>query len=487
MAIETSGARGAIVEVNCETDFVARSDDFRRAVSALAPIALATGGQLDALTTSPSPDGDGRVGDLVTRLSARTGERVALRRTEVCGAGRRGVARAQRRRCGDRLGVLVAPKGRWRSRRHRTAGARGQHSMVTPADIPNGTDRRAELRRRRRRAQTGGDRQKMVEGRLRKFIDEVVLRQPFIIDPDGGTGAGGHQLTGRPCAGFVRPRRRYDDGVTFFRFGAASSRRAAPTSTPWAAAVTLLLLLVAADPRWDKAPGWRVVHRRADRPRGYGDSSKPAGRGTHEDYSKRAMANDQVQVMRALGFDRFAVAGHDRGARVTWRLAVEHPGVVTRAAVLDIVPLPYSMLSNAFVTEYFHWYFLIQPAPLPDAHGRSAEFCAALLPRPRRRHARGAGGACAVRRRTRFTATARTTAPVRRSISNTRALMRPPGRMPASCCGGESTVGRLYDVMDVWRRHGRDVRGHALPGRHFIAEECPDATFDALRAFVSAA
>src|SRR4030095_7411897 len=81
--IATSGTRGGIVAVNCETDFVARSDDFRRAVSVLAPIALATGGHLDALTASPSPDGDGRVGDLVTRLSARTGERVALRRTEV--------------------------------------------------------------------------------------------------------------------------------------------------------------------------------------------------------------------------------------------------------------------------------------------------------------------------------------------------------------------------------------------------------------------
>ncbi len=76
--------------------------------------------------------------------------------------------------------------------------------------------------------------------------------------------------------------------------------------------------------------------------RGYGDSSKPQDGENHVNYSKRAMALDQVEVMRSLGFERFAVVGHDRGARVTWRLAVEHPEVVTKAAVLDIVPSPYS-------------------------------------------------------------------------------------------------------------------------------------------------
>jgi haloacetate dehalogenase len=75
--------------------------------------------------------------------------------------------------------------------------------------------------------------------------------------------------------------------------------------------------------------------------RGYGDSSKPQDGENHVNYSKRAMALDQIEVMRSLGFGRFAVVGHDRGARVTWRLAVEHPEAVTKAVVLDIVPLPY--------------------------------------------------------------------------------------------------------------------------------------------------
>src|SRR5215467_11268444 len=78
--------------------------------------------------------------------------------------------------------------------------------------------------------------------------------------------------------------------------------------------------------------------------RGYGDSSKPPDGENHENYSKRAMALDQIEVMRDMGFERFAVVGHDRGARVAWRMAVEHPDVITKAAVLDIIPLPYSIM-----------------------------------------------------------------------------------------------------------------------------------------------
>jgi len=225
--------------------------------------------------------------------------------------------------------------------------------------------------------------------------------------------------------------------------------------------------------------------------RGYGDSSKPTGGATHADYSKRAMADDQVQVMRALGFERFAVAGHDRGARVTWRLAVEHPEVVTRAAVLDIVPLPYSMLSHGFATEYFHWFFLIQPAPLPETLiGHSADFWVR--------------GRCRDRDGITPEALAEyvrcyTPAAIHGNCEDYRAgatidleHAAADGDRRVECpllvlWGRESTVGRLYDVMSVWRRHGRDVRGQALPGRHFIAEESPDATFEALQMFFSAA
>ncbi|MDH3917647.1 MAG: alpha/beta hydrolase, partial [Rhodospirillales bacterium] len=102
--------------------------------------------------------------------------------------------------------------------------------------------------------------------------------------------------------------------------------------------------------------------------RGYGDSSKPPGGEKHENYSKRAMARDQVEVMAALGFERFSVVGHDRGARVTHRLALDHPARVEKAAVLDICPTKtmYEQTDQAFATAYYHWFFLIQPFDLPE-------------------------------------------------------------------------------------------------------------------------
>lgn len=102
--------------------------------------------------------------------------------------------------------------------------------------------------------------------------------------------------------------------------------------------------------------------------RGYGRSDKPKGDARHERYSKRTMALDQIATMRALGFERFAVAGHDRGGRVAYRLALDHPSVVARLAVLDIVPSA-EMWANATAQSAmgaYHWYMLAQPAPLPE-------------------------------------------------------------------------------------------------------------------------
>src|SRR5579863_7808243 len=111
--------------------------------------------------------------------------------------------------------------------------------------------------------------------------------------------------------------------------------------------------------------------------RGYGDSSKPAGGGDHCDYSKRAMALDQVELMRSLGFSSFAVVGHDRGGRVGHRMARDYRDAVTRLAVLDIVPTYtlYHSVTREFATAYYHWFFLIQPAPFPETLiGNSVEF-----------------------------------------------------------------------------------------------------------------
>ncbi len=227
--------------------------------------------------------------------------------------------------------------------------------------------------------------------------------------------------------------------------------------------------------------------------RGYGDSSKPPDGENHAGYSKRAMALDQVEVMRALGFPRFAVVGHDRGARVTWRLAVEHPDAVTRAAVLDIVPLPYSTVTREFAEQYFHWFFLIQPAPFPETLiGNSAEFYL------RSRFLRAGAGTSAMSpeaiaeyvRCFKDPATIHATCEDYRAgatidIAHSNETKDRKVTCPLLVLWGErGTVGRLYDVMKIWREHATDVRGTALPAGHFLPEEVPDATLAALLAFL---
>jgi haloacetate dehalogenase len=222
--------------------------------------------------------------------------------------------------------------------------------------------------------------------------------------------------------------------------------------------------------------------------RGYGDSSKPADGENHAGYSKRAMAIDQVEVMRALGFNRFAVVGHDRGARVTWRLAVEHPDVVTKAAVLDIVPLPYSTVTREFATAYFHWFFLIQPAPLPETLiGNSAEFYL--------RRFLG-GPAITPEAFGEYLRTFREPATIHATCEDYRAGATvdlthagEDGSRKVECpllvlWGERGTVGRLYDVMKIWREHAKNVTGKSLPAGHFLPEEVPDATLASLLEFL---
>jgi elongation factor Ts len=194
VAVAVAGERGAIVEVNCETDFAARSDDFRRAVAALGPVALAADGQLGPLAAAGSPDGDGRVADLVSRLSARTGERVAIRRAAIVAAPGGIVSPYVHQAAGPAIGtigVLVALEGPAAAAIGRQVAmhvAASAPQWVAPDDMPAPVvaEKRAELLAQ---ARTSGKPaavvEKMVEGRLRKFVDEVVLlRQPFIIDPD---------------------------------------------------------------------------------------------------------------------------------------------------------------------------------------------------------------------------------------------------------------------------------------------------------------
>ena len=230
--------------------------------------------------------------------------------------------------------------------------------------------------------------------------------------------------------------------------------------------------------------------------RGYGDSSKPAGGEAHENYSKRASARDQAEVMTALGFERFAVVGHDRGARVAHRLALDHAARVTRIAVLDIAPTlaMYERTDKAFATAYYHWFFLIQPADLPERLiGADPDF---YLEKKIGAWSQTAG--C-------FSAAA---------LAEYKRCFRDPATIHASCedyragagidlehdradldrrieCpllalwGARGVVGRMYDVLGLWRERAADVRGHAIDSGHFLAEEAPEATLEALSGFLA--
>ena len=225
--------------------------------------------------------------------------------------------------------------------------------------------------------------------------------------------------------------------------------------------------------------------------RGYGDSSKPADGENHVNYSKRAMALDQVEVMHALGFDRFAIVGHDRGARVAWRTAVEHPDHVSRVAVIDIVPKPYSMVTREFATEYFHWFLLIQPAPLPETLvGNNVEFW--LTSRFLGRLSISPEVFAEYLRCLKDPASIHATCEDYRAGASIDLTHSDEDGVKKVACpmfvlwGERGPVGRLYDVMSIWRAHASDVRGQSLPGGHFLPEELPDETLAALQPFLNA-
>jgi elongation factor Ts len=198
VALAVEGARGALVEVNCETDFVARGDEFRRAVASLAPLALAVAGERAALLAAPAPGGEGSVADLVTRLSARTGERVSIRRTTLIDAGAGTLASYVHGAVAPGvgvIGVLVALESRATGAALADAGRRiamhvaaSEPTWVSEADIPAAVlvEKRSELQAQAHTTgKPAGVVERMVEGRLRKFVGEVVLlEQPFIMNPD---------------------------------------------------------------------------------------------------------------------------------------------------------------------------------------------------------------------------------------------------------------------------------------------------------------
>jgi haloacetate dehalogenase len=231
--------------------------------------------------------------------------------------------------------------------------------------------------------------------------------------------------------------------------------------------------------------------------RGYGDSEKPPGGPRHINYSFRAMAQDQVEVMAALGFDRFYAAGHDRGARVLHRMCLDHPQKVARAAIIDIVPQHYlyNNISKAWATFSWHWFFNIQSYDLPEKMmGADPDW---FIKKKLAKTEQGLG----------FFDPA--------ALADFMRCFRNPDTIHAICedyragatvdlemddedvkagrkidCpvlllwGATGGVGRNQNSMEIWPRYASDIRaGKALPSGHYVNEEAPEETYAELRAF----
>lgn len=234
--------------------------------------------------------------------------------------------------------------------------------------------------------------------------------------------------------------------------------------------------------------------------RGYGDSGRPPAGADHAGYSFRAMAADQVGLMRALGHERFAVLGHDRGARVTHRMALDHPDAVTRAAVLDILPTlhVYETTDRDLATAYYHWFFFIQPEPVPErliagdamgylhsllggwgGDGGLAAFAPAALAEYER---------CFADPDTRHAMLEDYRAGASIDLEHDRADLHRRVTVPLLVgWGARSVVGRRpVDPVTAWRERAEDVRPATVDAGHFLVEERPNESIAMLREFLDA-
>ncbi len=227
---------------------------------------------------------------------------------------------------------------------------------------------------------------------------------------------------------------------------------------------------------------------------GYGMSSKPPSTEDHAAYSKRSMANDQIAVMRQLGHEQFMVAGHDRGGRVAYRMALDHPGVVTKIAVLDVIPTleAFERGGKAFGMGYYHWFFLAQPAPLPEKliNADPEWFWRWHTDRvPRKFFSPDAVDD--------YLTCFRNPETVRAICEDYRAGATIDCEHDAAdrdssqhiTCpllalwGKQAKLEAWYDTLSVWREWASDVCGGPLDCGHYLAEELPEETAKALLAF----
>lgn len=229
--------------------------------------------------------------------------------------------------------------------------------------------------------------------------------------------------------------------------------------------------------------------------RGYGDSAKPPGDETHEAYAKRTMAQDQVALMTSLGFEDFAVVGHDRGGRVTHRMCLDHPERVSRAAVLDIVPTRtlFETLGRDVALAYYHWLFLAQPPDLPERligadpvwyldwtmSGRWGTTLDAFDPRALAEYRRCFSNPATVHASCEDYRAAATI-----DLEHDKADEAARIECPLLVLWGlKGVMVRHYDVAATWREKATNVTGQGIDAGHYLAEERPEETLAALLDF----
>jgi haloacetate dehalogenase len=234
--------------------------------------------------------------------------------------------------------------------------------------------------------------------------------------------------------------------------------------------------------------------------RGYGDSGKPPSDPEHLAYSKRASALDMVEAMAELGFPRFMVAGHDRGGRVAHRMCLDHPGRVERAAVLDIVPTRtiFRATNQAIATGYYHWFFLIQPEPLPEhligadpvfylhqklGHWSAGKDTSWVAPEALAEYERCFSDPATIHASCEDYRAAATI-----DLAHDEADLDRKITCPLLVLWGEhGLMHRHFDVLATWREKAAGpVEGRPLPCGHFLPEEQPEATAQALARFFAA-
>ena len=231
--------------------------------------------------------------------------------------------------------------------------------------------------------------------------------------------------------------------------------------------------------------------------RGFGESGTPPSTPDHAPYTMRALARDQVAVMRHLGHERFYVAGHDRGARCAYRMALDHPDRVGKLAVLDVVPTGevFRRADAAFALSFWVWSFLAAPEPLPERLvGAAPDVLVdhmldtwSAVPDAFPKEVRAA-----YRRAFRDPATVHAVCEEYRAAATLDRRHDEEDRGRRMVCpvlalwSAHGALQEWYDVLAVWREWAHDVRGHALACGHFLPEEAPDETYAALRAFFAA-